>query len=346
MMRISLLILTVIFISSCTPKKESIATKKHTLKLFKMDHVNSRAILAIDSETMYYAGANGDIGFTKNDGKKWDTLSIRYQDTIAPNFRSIATNGTALFALSIGNPALLYKITNTIPVLVYKEHHEKVFYDALHFFDSKNGIAMGDPTKNCISIITTNDGGNSWQKIPCKNLPKSLEGEAAFAASNSTIKIINNTVWIATGGKTSRIFKSTDTGKTWNVFNTPMRSESLSSGTYSMDFYDELNGMIVGGDYTQPTENSKNKAISKDGGKSWTLVANGKHPGYKSCVQYVPNSKGKQLVSVGKTGISLSNDGGISWHEINKEGFYTIRFSNSKSAWLAGHKKIGKLTFN
>ena len=49
---------------------------------------------------------------------------------------------------------------------------------------------------------------------------------------------------------------------------------------------DENQG-IIGGDYSNAEENKVNKAITKDGGKTWTLVADGLDPNYRSCVQYV-----------------------------------------------------------
>ena len=110
-----------------------------------------------------------------------------------------------------------------------------------------------------------------------------------------------------------------------------------------VDFADENNGIVIGGDYSKPNENFKNKAITSDGGKTWTLVADGESPNYKSCVQYVPNTNGKEVFAVGKTGVSYSNDGGISWKEVSKEAYYTIQFVNSNIAWLSGNNKIGKL---
>ena len=95
--------------------------------------------------------------------------------------------------------------------LVYTEKHDKVFYDSMKFFaDGKHGIAVGDPTEDCASIIVTSDGGNTWTKISCDKLPKFEDGEAFFAASNTNIKIVGNTVWIASGGKKARILKSTE----------------------------------------------------------------------------------------------------------------------------------------
>jgi hypothetical protein len=114
-------------------------------------------------------------------------------------------------------------------------------------------------------------------------------------------------------------------------------------GIYSIDFYDKNNGIIIGGDYSKPNKNMANKAITTDGGKTWALIADGENPGYKSCVQYVPNTNGKEVFAVGKTGISFSNDGGNSWSEISKDSYYTIQFLDRNTAWLAGNNKIGKL---
>jgi hypothetical protein len=60
-------------------------------------------------------------------------------------------------------------------------------------------------------------------------------------------------------------------------------------------------------------------------------------------VQYVPNTDGKEVFAVGKTGVSYSNNGGISWKEISNEAYYTIQFVNNNTAWLSGNNKIGKL---
>ena len=219
-----------------------------------------------------------------------------------------------------------------------------MFYDAITFFDdSKHGIAVGDPTENCASIIVTEDTGNTWQKIPCSNLPIFEEGEAFFAASNTNIKTIGSTVWIASGGKKARILKSDDYGKTWQIYNTPIIQGNGPQGIYSIDFADKNNGIIIGGDYSNPLENTANKAITKDGGKTWTLVSDNKNPNYKSCIQYVPNTNGNEIFAVGKTGISFSNDAGNTWKDVSKDAYYAIQFVDKNTAWLSGNNKIGKL---
>ncbi|MFY9243139.1 MAG: oxidoreductase [Polaribacter sp.] len=344
MQRILLYIIIIVFYVACKNDYLPRNISSVTIKEFKKDSTSIRAIHVIDENTLFYAGSNGDIGYTKDNGSIWNTLFIKYKNSIIPHFRSLAKNGKDYFALSIGNPALLYKISDGESTLVYSEKNEKVFYDAIQFFeDNIHGIAVGDPTEDCASIILTADAGKTWNKISCEFLPKFEEGEAFFAASNTNIKTIGSTVWIASGGTKARILKSEDFGQTWQIFETPIIQGNGPQGIYSMDFVDKNNGIVIGGDYSKPLENKANKAITKDGGKTWKLVADGKNPNYKSCVQFVPNTNGQEVFAVGKTGISFSNDAGATWKEVSKDSYYTIKFVDKNTAWLSGNEKIGKL---
>ena len=156
MKKVIYIVSLVILCFSCNQKHSVRKFKNITIQEFKIDSTSIRTIVAIDENTVYYAGSLGDFGFTKDGGKTWSTEYITHQDSIIPHFRSLAKNGDAFFALSIANPALLYKISKDKTELVYTENHDKVFYDALQFFDDgKHGIAVGDPTENCASIILT-----------------------------------------------------------------------------------------------------------------------------------------------------------------------------------------------
>ncbi|WP_165731242.1 oxidoreductase [Polaribacter sp. 20A6] len=347
MKRIIIFIFGFLGLASCAVNYQPREINAITVKEFKIDSVSIRAIQVINKHEVMYAGSNGDIGFFSDSEDSKLTprvLEVKYQDSIRPNFRSIASNNKAVFALSIGNPALLYHLSDGKETLKYTENHEKVFYDALQFFDdNQHGIAVGDPTENCASILLTSDGGDTWHKIPCANLPEFEDGEAFFAASNTNIKTIGSTVWIASGGKKAHVLKSEDYGTTWQIYNTPIVQGNGPQGIYSIDFTDKNNGIVIGGDYSKPLENKANKAITDDGGLTWTLVADGQNPNYKSCVQYVPKTNGKEVFAVGKTGISFSNNGGLTWVEVSKEAYYAIQFVDRKTAWLSGNNKLGKL---
>jgi len=208
------------------------------------------------------------------------------------------------------------------------------------------GVAIGDPVDGCMSVLTTRNGGASWNKVSCDVLPLSIEGEAAFAASDTNIAIVGNQTWVATGGLSSRILMSHDKGFSWSVVDTPIIQGKETTGIFSIDFYDSLNGFAIGGDYINPKSKHSNKIRTSDGGISWEVVAQDQPPGYRSCVQYIPNSNAKGLVAVGVGGIDVSNNAGESWNHLSDDGFYTLRFLNDSIAYAAGKGKLSKITFN
>jgi len=302
-----------------------------------------RAIDILNDGSLTFAANNGAYGLYDPKKKSWQ-ISKQAYDTLQLEFRSVAHTTSDFFMLSVGNPAMLFKTGDQGTMeLVYFEEHPKVFYDSMIFWNDQEGIAIGDTTEDCLSIIITRDGGNTWHKLSCDVLPKAKEAEGAFAASNTNIAVKGNNTWIATTA--GRVYFSEDKGKSWSVVQTPVINAKETEGIYSMAFYDDMNGFAIGGDYTNPESNTANKIITNDGGNTWTLIASGKEPGYRSCVQYVPNGNGKELVTVGFKGIDYSKDGGDSWKSISKEGFYTLRFLNDSVAYAAGQKRISKLMF-
>lgn len=342
MKNITLIIIALSLITSCKKEYKSREAVTISLEKFKLANTSIRAIEIINDSLIAYVGSIGDIGIITDAGKLKANKKI-VTDTIVPHFRALATINETLFALSIGNPALLYKFQNETLDIVYKEEHEKVFYDSMKFFDELNGIAIGDPTDNCLSIIITKDGGSTWKKIDCGRLPKIAKGEAAFAASNTNIAIVGKNAWIVTGGIKSRIFHTPDMGLTWSVYNTPIIQGKNSTGIYTVDFYNQNQGIICGGDYTDKYGNYANKAITSNGGKTWKVVSENVPPNYVSCVQYVPNTEGKEVFAVSTNGIFYSNNSGETWQKVSDEGFYTIRFSSSTTAWLSGNEVIAKM---
>lgn len=344
-MRFTIAIVCLLSVLGCQQDRPTF-TEVAVEEVFR-DSLSIRAIEAVGTDTVWFAANNGRVGLLQNGQPKLAT--IRYEDSLL-SFRSMAVLDDAVFVLSIGNPGVLYRIgydgveASSIEE-VYTEHGPKVFYDAMAFWDQHEGIAMGDPVDNCLSILLTRDGGRSWAKLPCDRLPEVETGEAAFAASNTNIALAGDHVWIVSGGKKARVFHSADRGKTWEVQTTPMLQGGSMTGIYTVDFYDENLGVIFGGDWENKDFNEGNKAITTDGGKTWNLISNGSGPGYRSCVKFVPGSEGEELVAVGSPGISYSPDRGESWVELSEEGFYAISFVNDTLAYASGWGRISRLVF-
>lgn len=345
-----LLLLVVLF--SC--KQENKALVFSNTKIFTSvtidtlleEELSIRAIL-VDSNKIWYAANKGQYGSIDLKTDKRFNGHVT-KDTLSLEFRSIAQTKDYIFMVNVGSPALLYRVSKDGSRIkkMYQENHPKAFYDSMQFWNNEEGIAMGDPTDNCLSVLITRDGGTTWTKIDCENLPKVAEGEGAFAASNTNLIIKGTETWMVSGGKKSRVFYSADKGKSWKVFDTPIIQGQAMTGIFTADFYDSKNGFIAGGNYEKLNQNFGNKAITDDGGKSWTLVAEKEGFGYASCVQYVPNSNAEQLVTVGASGLYYSSSAGEKWSKLSDDKtLYTLRFLNDSTAIGAGKNKIIRLNF-
>ena len=341
-MRILLALTVVFLIHGCSEPKNLHNFSQVEIQDLFTDSVSIRALEVMEG-SVAFAGTGGVFGTIDLSTQQIRAKQQRY-DTLYPEFRAVGHTQSDFFMLSAGRPALLFKTGNQgLMELVYKEDDEGVFYDAMAFWNDREGLAIGDEMGGCLSVLITRDGGATWKKTPCAELPNANSGEGAFAASNTNIAIVGDKAWVGT--TEGRIFYSPDKGKTWEVFITPVISKEPTQGIYTLHFHSEDIGIAMGGDYTKPEGMNGNKAITIDGGESWNLLADGNIPGYTSCVQFVPESNGEELIAVSYSGITYSADMGEQWVKLSDEPFYTIRFVNDSTAFAAGKYRIARLTF-
>lgn len=323
-----------------------------------------RALEATSSGDAWMAGSTGDwmhVLFEDN-ATTVHLMNDRFGKEEGPeaplHFRGIAVTSEAVVGTAIGSPAHIQRAgiladgRVELPRLsTWVEPDSAVFMDAILKLDDQNLIAMGDPIDSCLCVVRSEDGGHTWERISCAGLdgqgvPKSQPGEAAFAASNGNLAAAGDTVWMLSGGGASRVYRSTDMGRNWEVFPTPLLQGGTMTGGFSMDFADAFHGIIWGGDWEDKPGQRGRGAVTQDGGETWTLVAEGQGPGYASSVRYRPGSGGQQIALVGTPGgIDLSEDGGQSWTHFSDSAFYTARFSpDGMVLWLAGNDKIGRVS--
>ena len=344
----ALFVALLVFTGCTVPNSDQKIDQNCTSNTWQMG-TSIRALEVVSDQEIWYAGANGIVGYTIDGGATWSQDTLRLVDATLPAFRSIAATGRAVHALTISNPAVLFRTTDSGVHWdsVYTEHHPNVFYDSMAFWDDEDGIAMGDAIGGCLSIILTQDGGASWKKIPCEQLPEAMEGEAAFAASNGNIAVSDSAVWIATGGMASRIFYSADRGHTWEVFATPIVQGGTMTGMFSVDMMDAEHGIAWGGDWESMSDNAANKIVTHDGGENWELLTPTEGPGYCSSVQFVPNTDGQGIWAVGIPGIHRSQNGGKTWVTEQDSSYYTVRFTpDGNCVWMAGKGVISRRPVN
>lgn len=308
-----------------------------------------RGLSAVSEQVAWASGAGSTILRTADGGLTWQRFIVS-PDSL--DFRDIdAIDAQTAYVMSIGNgPASrIYKTTDagTTWKVQFRNEDEKAFLDAMSFWDANHGIAFGDSVDKQFYILTTADGGRTWLRVPTTNLPPAQVNEGAFAASGTNIAVFGKSyAWIGTGAAAkSRVLRTTDGGRTWQVADTPIASGS-SSGIFSIAFRDARHGVIAGGDYKKESEAVDNLAVTSDGGVTWTLVKG--LSGFRSVVAYVPGTKTPALIALGPSGGDYSLDDGRTWKPIDGPGFDTLSFARGKQlGWGAGAGgKIGKLAFS
>ena len=314
------------------------------------DKISIRAIEISDNK-VWYVGTDSKFGYVdlkNNNEKKQIQLSDKKLQ-----FRTLGQYKKYFYTVNIESPAYFFRIkkSDLSFKIINNDTLKTAFYDALKVYDNRLGYAFGDPDKAGnfqLAKISFLGESKTWKKLDFKEKLKLNEGEAAFAASNSNIAFSKNYLWIATGGKTSRIFRldSNHPEAHFEVFNTPFIQGESSQGIYSIDFYDNIFGIAVGGDYTKQSDNISNIATTNDSGETWQIQASGKNAGYSTCVKIRPKSKGKEIIAIGDQHISISKDFGKTWTKVSdQKGFYTFQWLDKNTIILAGKDKIVKATF-
>lgn len=359
---ISIFIASVLIWTSCQTEssqsrknqnQQSTDTVSYSLEEFNLPHTSIRALEVLNDSTVWFAGSNGYWGYTKNNGIDWQMHQIQL-DTILPEFRSISiTDQGDIFLVSIAHPAAIFKSSDSGEnwKKVYQDTSENAFFDALEFWDNDRGILLGDAVDKCFHIVTTTDGGDTWQKVNCSQLPPALENENPFAASNTNISLYDSNIWFVTGGKSkSRVYHSSNYGVDWEAHETPIISGQTMTGIYSVQFISSTTGIIAGGNWENLIEKNNHLAITCDGGNTWNVLNNASQNGYISCVQFVPKSKGNEILALSgrsRGGVShmyYSSDSGATWQQWNNNNYLAIQFASPNIAWVSGNEKIGKLT--
>ena len=297
-----------------------------------------RAVQAVGTEEAWFAGSHGVFGWSEDGGRSWQVDSVQAEDGSRPEFRSLAVTAEAVHVLAVGRPARLFRSVDRGRTwsVVYREDADGVFYDAMRFLDDRTGLAWGDPVGGCMSVLRSEDGGATWTKLPCADLPPALPGEAAFAASNGNIAVQGDSVWCAS---TARVWISGDRGQSWEVVPTPIAAAAPMQGLFALEFFGGGRGIGVGGDWEHPDDATASKVGTWDGGRTWIVLTPGEGPGYRDGVRAVPGTTGPEVWSVSARAITRSADGGSTWEQVEAPvpGAFTVDFSsNGRRAYLAG----------
>lgn len=299
-----------------------------------MDSTHARAIKALNDSTILVGSANAMLWKIQL-GNETMSISTAVLDSKL-EVRDIMAIGDKGIAMMSGDDGEIFNFSLNDFKPTKQLLSKDLFLDAFDFTPSGKGVMFGDPVDGQFSIFTTTDFGTTWQKLA--TAPKaSSDREFGYAASGSLIQMLDEQSFVfVTGGEVSRFFRTDDFGQTFTSSNIPMQ-KGEGAGAFSTYFWNEYNGVVVGGNYTNPTNLDSLAVYTVDGGKSWK-PARSMPAGYRSVVKGDDN--GRILISAGRNGIDYSTDFGENWKPFSSIPFYTCDFSRNY-VWFSG--KNGKI---
>jgi photosystem II stability/assembly factor-like uncharacterized protein len=200
------------------------------------------------------------------------------------------------------------------------------FWDAMAFQNGDltmsdrldTGIAIGDPIHDQFYTMTSNSK-HGWAVAEASCIAR--PGEAAFAASNSSVFVFAPGQYVVVTGGTggprallSPPLARRDAAQGCLDVALPLAGGSESAGAFSVFFRDARHGVTVGGDYKKPEQSSGTAAFTTDGGKHWTAASKPPH-GYRSAVAW--DAATKSWIAAGTNGSDISKDDGKTWQHLD-----------------------------
>ena len=300
-----------------------------------------RGVSVVNRNEIWASGTHGTYLVSRDAGRHWTVNHVASADEL--DFRGVKAFHKEAFLLAAG-PADKSRIYHWRAghkwELQFTNHEPKGFFDCMAFSDPRHGFVVGDPVNGKFQILRTRNGGRTWKFVHPEVLPPALDGEGAFAASNSCITTIGADIWFATGGPAARVFHSHDNGETWSVANTPILHGTPSQGIFSIAFRDPLHGLIAGGDYQHAEQSGANLATTDDGGKTWKLAAVQPQK-FFSATSFVD---GGRILVVGSASSGLGGSDLRTWKWFSPHGFNAIDINDGVLFAVGAKGKVAKLT--
>jgi len=318
------------------------------------------SIKAVNENTVWAGAGNGAYLKTTDGGLNWVSGKVPGAETMT--FVSVAAIDQNIAYLLGQNfrasDGRIYKTSDggTNWTLQYQNTSPGAFFNSIAFWDQNNGVAVGDPLDGSFLIVTTSDGGETWNRVPAENIPAPLPDEfggmTGVGGTSLTVEGTRN-AWFGGGfGTTSaspvRVFRSTDKGHHWTAANTPLSTAGNIHGIQTIVFKDSLNGFAGGINLDAnfgplfPKGGVTNTLVrTTDGGKNWEPVPSNWEPVpsflpiYPSTLASVPQASRWFLFVSSHEGSGYSDDGGETWKMISNDSWYPMSFAGPNAGWAA-----------
>ncbi|HEY1270535.1 MAG TPA: hypothetical protein VGF08_01055 [Terriglobales bacterium] len=322
------------------------------------------AVSPVNARVVWASGRAGTFVVTNNGGRTWRAGVVPGAELL--QFRDVqGVSERVAYLQSIGDNPTDFRIYKTVDggatwTMQFQNQLTGAFYDCFAFWTPRRGITHSDSVNGVFPDLRTRNG-RTWQDIS-GNLPPALAGEASFASSGTCVATQGaRNAWIATGGATvARVLATRDGGDTWNAYETPLVS-SPSAGAFTVAFRGPWHGIVGGGDLDPADPNHAATAISRDGGKTWSLTNAPPVTGAIFGLSYAQPSAGNDrhdrhedegrartvVITANSGGAAWTPDEGKTWFTLpGLSGFWAVAFANPKAGWLVGTDgQIVKISF-
>lgn len=300
--------------------------------------------LSMSRDVVWASGARGTVLRSTDGGRTWTAGTVWGASQL--DFRSIhAFDAHTAVMASAGEAELgqarIFRTTDGGRHwrVAYATTEKGVFFDAIAFHSPRNGLLLSDPVGGRFRVLLTHDGGRTWQRA--HDEPPALAGEAAFAASGSSLAVAADAMtWLGTGGGHARVMYSGGGGEDWShspIADTPVHAAGAAAGIFSVATLDGHHLVAAGGDYTKPRLAATSVALSDDGGRTWRPAA-APPAAYLSGVAYAGDLD--RLVAVGLAGTFVSHDGGDHWVQTDTVPLNAVRFSGARGVAVGPRGRV------
>ncbi|MCA8830790.1 T9SS type A sorting domain-containing protein [Hymenobacter pini] len=299
--------------------------------LAQIDAVDDNTAWALSDP--YFTGEyTNQVARTFDGGQNWTVLTVAQVDTATESIECLsAVSATTAWVATLSDVlgGRVLKTTNggstwTVQSTSTMFQGNRSYPNAIHFFNSNDGVVMGDPaeTGQAMEIYYTSNGGTTWTRAA--NVPVGTANEFGTIALPA---VAGNSIWIP--NNKGDIFRSTDKGVTWTV-----SRKVASTEIETLAFRDTQNGLALISD-----QNSTNHLLyrSTDGGVTWSqLNYTGQLRGF--ALDNVPGTG--NFISVGinfgnnDAGSSYSRDNGQTWTSIETSfNHFNIDAASATAVW-------------
>ena len=315
----------------------ALARAQGTWEQLKVETTASfRGLSVVSDRVIWASGTRGTVVHSNDGGNTWRVDSIPGGSGF--DLRAIhGRNGNVAHVAATAGRIWRTTDGGRTWSLRYQSADTTMFLDAITFYDDRFGMALGDPMGGRFVILVTRDGGETWSEAPTASRPEAADGEAAFAASGTSLVVMGPRLgWLGTGGSVARVFRTDDAGMSWRAVPSAIPPRAGTGGVFSVAFGDAMHGVAVGGDYERPDSSAGTAALTGDGGLTWQPAT--RFPrGYRSGVAMRRVDQDNLLaIAVGTTGSDLSRDGGRSWMPLDGTAFNAVQFAPSGVAFAVG----------